>query len=329
MKTKPHTRLISLICIAICLAFSSCNSKEENSSIKKEHDKLKAEFENMTAASKSYNIFQEDWQADVFYDNEAFLVVAMGETWQQRFYIKDKSVFLIESLLTEINEKTVFYVEKDKLIHIIQTNTATEETIDIEVNDESKAGFNEAIFFYNDYIMPLMDNENFVSKVESLPGQDIEEGNEHFNYDAYLAYYAAENPTELQYWPKYIGTGDISYTIHYAGKFSSLFVEDENIQSRLKKLINREDYFESLHNWLLQDHNIEKIGDNLIKVQNPIKIDDKKIGWYNSKALFVVDVTSSKIHFAFYDQNEKATHLFSEGIDSNPSVKALFSEWVQ
>ncbi len=329
MKTKPHTRLISLICIALCLAFSSCDSKEENSSSKKELDRLKAEIDNIISASKSYNIFQEDWQADVFYDNEAFLVVAMGETWQQRFYIKDKSVFLIESLLTEINEKTVFYAEKDKLIHIIQTNTATEENIDIEVDDESKAGFNEALFFFNDYIMPLMDNENFMSKVESLPGQEIEEGNEHFNYDAYLAYYAAENPEELKHWPKYIGTGDISYAIHYAGKFSSLFIEDENIQSRLKKLFTREDYFDSAYFWLLQDHNIEKVEDNIIRVKSAIKIDDKKLGWYNSTAIFLVDTKSSKLHFAFYDNEGKATQLFSEGIGNNQLVKSLLSDWIQ
>ncbi|MBS4012311.1 MAG: hypothetical protein KGZ97_00940 [Bacteroidetes bacterium] len=328
MKTLISVKFISVY--FFLLLISSCNSNQKNVSIVvDELNKLKLELDVIAAISKSYNIFQEDWQADVYYDDKAFFVEAKGEAWKKGYYIKDDSVFLIEALLTEINEKITYYVEKDKLIHIIKTNTFSGEIIDVEVNDASISAFNEAKYFYNDYIVPLLDNENFASRAESLPGQDIEEGNEHFNYDAYLAYYAAENPEELKHWPKYIGTGDLSYTINYAGKFSSLFIEDENVQARLKKLFSRDDYFDSSYFWLLQDHNIEIIDETILRVKNPIKIEDKKIGWYNSTAIFLVDTKSSKLHFAFYDQEGRATHFFSEGIGNNSFVKSLLSEWVQ
>jgi hypothetical protein len=289
MKVLGNRIIIAGIATFFLVYLVACqvNEKDKTSKLINEINKEALNFDRLAEHSSSFNIFYEDWSADVYYSEVPFLIVARGEIWSYRFYFKNNEIVLIETFETEINERWRFYVKNEEPFYVEHTNTFTNETEEFELTDDVKFRFTQALFTYKDYIAPKI------------------------NIDA-----LGVNDSAL----------DGSPWRWYANKYSLELLESEIFVDRLTKLIINANHLKSVTQFLEADFPIELKDDNILKIRGIGQI-TSSVGWYNTDVVVIIDLLDDAIHVAFYDEDGNAAHLYTETVPAVSNAAEHLYEW--
>lgn len=285
MKNLLPSLKLALLMPAFIILSLSCSNKSSKQN--KEIDAWAIDCDRQAENSQSADLYFEDWSANVYHSNEPFLVVAQGEIWSFRFYLKDNEIVLIETFETEINERWRFYVANEEPFFIQHTNTFTNETSEVNLSDDVKFKFTQALFTYKDFIAPRIN-------IDALGVND--------------------SPLDVSPWR------------WYANKYSQELLESQIFVDRLTKLIDNENHLKSVTQFLEADFPIELKDDNILKIRGIGQI-SSSVGWYNTDIVVIIDMLDDALHVAFYDEDGNAAYLYTETVPSVSNAAEHLYEW--